>query len=109
VNQGAFVDVNPSQMDNIARLEIGLNQPVDTKVYQLQKGHCGGRKGDETAKAETPPAPTPPPPPAAPPAPETPMVAEPAAPALSPAKVVTASRRRQAKTECRSSSPGTGP
>ena len=34
VNQGAVTDITPSQVDNIARLEIGLSQPVDTKVYQ---------------------------------------------------------------------------
>ncbi len=34
VNQGAVIDITPSQVDNIARLEIGLSQPVDTKVYQ---------------------------------------------------------------------------
>ncbi len=34
VNKGPVVDVTPSQRDNIARLEIGLNQTVDTRVYQ---------------------------------------------------------------------------
>ncbi len=36
VNQGAVTDITPSQVDNIARLEIGLSQPVDTKVYQSE-------------------------------------------------------------------------
>lgn len=34
VNQGPVIDIMPSQVDNIARLEISLSQPVDTKVYQ---------------------------------------------------------------------------
>lgn len=34
VNQGPVIDITPSQVDNIARLEIALSQPVDTKVYQ---------------------------------------------------------------------------
>ena len=34
VNKGPVVDITPSQVDNIARLEIALSQPVDTKVYQ---------------------------------------------------------------------------
>jgi type IV pilus assembly protein PilQ len=34
VNKGAVIDITPTQVDNIARLEIGLAQPVDTKVYQ---------------------------------------------------------------------------
>jgi type IV pilus assembly protein PilQ len=28
------IDITPSQVDNIARLEIALSQPVDTRVYQ---------------------------------------------------------------------------
>jgi hypothetical protein len=35
VNSGAIIDIMPSQMDTIARLEITLSQAVDTKVYQL--------------------------------------------------------------------------
>jgi type IV pilus assembly protein PilQ len=34
VGKGAVLDIVPSQMDNIARVEISLNQSVDTKVYQ---------------------------------------------------------------------------
>jgi len=34
VGKGVIVDIVPSQMDNIARLEIGLNQAVDSKLYQ---------------------------------------------------------------------------
>jgi type IV pilus assembly protein PilQ len=34
VNRGAVLDITPSQIDSIARLEIGLSQPVDTKLYQ---------------------------------------------------------------------------
>lgn len=34
VNQGAVADITPSQKDNIARLEIGLTQAVESKVYQ---------------------------------------------------------------------------
>ncbi|HSQ78632.1 MAG TPA: type IV pilus secretin PilQ [Nitrospirota bacterium] len=32
VGKGAILDIVPSQMDNIARLEIGLSQEVDTKL-----------------------------------------------------------------------------
>ncbi len=34
VNKGPIVDITPSQQDNIARLEIGLTQTVDTQVYK---------------------------------------------------------------------------
>jgi type IV pilus assembly protein PilQ len=34
VNKGAILDITPSQMDSIARLEIALSQAVDTKLYQ---------------------------------------------------------------------------
>jgi type IV pilus assembly protein PilQ len=34
VNEGPVIDITPSQVDNIARLEIALSQPADTKVYQ---------------------------------------------------------------------------
>ncbi len=34
VNKGAILDIVPSQMDGVARLEIGLKQVVDTKLYQ---------------------------------------------------------------------------
>ncbi len=34
VNTGAVTDITPSQKDNIARLEIGLTQAVESKVYQ---------------------------------------------------------------------------
>jgi type IV pilus assembly protein PilQ len=34
VNQGAITDIVPSQVDNVARLEIGLTDAVDTKVSQ---------------------------------------------------------------------------
>lgn len=83
VNQGAVSDINASQMDNIARLEIGLTQPVDTRVYQL-----GGKvvvevsKGAEVAQTEPTPATTPAPspeptsPPVVPSIPETPPVSE---------------------------------
>ena len=45
VNKGPVVDITPSQVDNIARLEIALSQPVDTKVYQ-----AGGKLMIELAK-----------------------------------------------------------
>jgi type IV pilus assembly protein PilQ len=45
VNKGSVVDITPSQVDNIARLEIALSQPVDTKVYQ-----AGGKLMIELAK-----------------------------------------------------------
>jgi type IV pilus assembly protein PilQ len=34
VNMGPVIDITPSQVDTIARLEFALSQPVDTKVYQ---------------------------------------------------------------------------
>jgi type IV pilus assembly protein PilQ len=34
VNKGPIVDITPSQQDNIARLEIGLSNAVEAKVYQ---------------------------------------------------------------------------
>ncbi|HET6363428.1 MAG TPA: AMIN domain-containing protein, partial [Nitrospirota bacterium] len=34
VNKGAILDITASQIDSIARLEIALSQPVDTKLYQ---------------------------------------------------------------------------
>lgn len=45
VGKGAVVDISPSQMDNTARLEIGLNQTVDSKLYQ-----AGGKLIVEIAK-----------------------------------------------------------
>ncbi len=45
VNMGPVVDITPSQVDNIARLEIALSQTVDTKVYQ-----AGGKLMVELAK-----------------------------------------------------------
>lgn len=45
VGKGAVVDIAPSQMDNIGRLEIGLSQAVDTKLYQ-----SGGKLVVELAK-----------------------------------------------------------
>jgi len=45
VNNGAVVDITPSQKDTIARLEVALSQAVDTKVYQ-----SGGKLMIELAK-----------------------------------------------------------
>jgi type IV pilus secretin PilQ/predicted competence protein len=45
VNKGAILDITPSQVDSIARLEIALSQPVDTKLYQ-----AGGKLIIEIAK-----------------------------------------------------------
>ena len=47
VNSGAVTDIMPGQKDNIARLEIGLSQTVDTKVYQ-----AGGKLIVELSKPE---------------------------------------------------------
>jgi type IV pilus assembly protein PilQ len=47
VNSGAVTDITPSQKDNIARLEIGLSQAADTKVYQ-----AGGKLIVELGKSE---------------------------------------------------------
>ncbi len=45
VNKGAVLDITPSQVDNIARLEITLSQQADTKLYQ-----AGGKLMIEIAK-----------------------------------------------------------
>ncbi len=34
VNKGAILEITPSQVDSMARFEISLSQPVDTKLYQ---------------------------------------------------------------------------
>jgi type IV pilus assembly protein PilQ len=47
VNTGGVTDITPSQKDDIARLEIGLSQTVDTKVYQ-----AGGKLVVEVGKTE---------------------------------------------------------
>jgi len=72
VNKGAVIDINPSQTDNIARLEITLAQMADTKVYQADgKLIIEVGKPAETAKTPEPelataPTPTPVPVPEAP-------------------------------------------
>ncbi len=76
VDKGPVVDITPSQVDNIARLEIALSQAVDTKVYQ-----AGGKLMIELAKPveaaqATPEAVTP--------APVTEAPAEAAAPVVAP-------------------------
>jgi hypothetical protein len=61
VNTGTVTDITPSQKDNIARLEIGLSQAVDTKVYQaggkliveLSKQGEEAKTAQETASAPT--------------------------------------------------------
>ena len=45
VGRGGITDITPSQKDNIARLEIGLTQAVESKVYQ-----SGGKLVVELAK-----------------------------------------------------------
>ncbi len=91
VNQGPVVDINPNQADNIARLEIGLTQPVETRLYQSAGKLVVefGKGTTEAAKAEPVPAPPTPPPsqPEPAPAPEKPKAE---APAQKPASVVTA-------------------
>ncbi len=49
VMTGAVTEITPSQKDNIARFEIGLSQPVDTKINQQD-----GKLVVEVAKAEEP-------------------------------------------------------
>ena len=44
---GAVTDITPSQKDTIARFEIGLSQPVDTKINQVD-----GKLVVEVAKPE---------------------------------------------------------
>jgi len=54
VNIGTVGTITPTQMDSIARLEIGLSQAADTKVYQLNgKLIVELAKPVDTAKAET--------------------------------------------------------
>ena len=54
VDKGPVGTVTPTQMDTIARLEIGLSQAVDTKVYQSNgKLIIELAKPVDTAKAET--------------------------------------------------------
>ena len=63
VGKGAILDIVPSQLDNIARLEIGLSQAVDAKlnpengklVIELAKPAEEAKQAPEPAK----PAPTP--------------------------------------------------
>jgi len=58
VGKGAILDIVPSQMDNIARLEIGLSQAVDAKlnpengklVIELAKPAEEAKQAPETAK-----------------------------------------------------------
>ena len=81
VNKGAITDITPVQKDNIARLEIGLSQTVETTVYQ-----AGGKLIIEVTKPEAAQtveaAPTPAPEAAPAPAPEAaPAAAPEAAPA----------------------------
>ncbi len=49
VMTGAVTEITPSQKDNIARFEIGLSQPVDTKINQQD-----GKLVVEVAKAAEP-------------------------------------------------------
>lgn len=54
VSKGTVGTITPTQMDSIARLEIGLSQAADTKVYQLNgKLIVELAKPVDTAKAET--------------------------------------------------------
>jgi type IV pilus assembly protein PilQ len=45
INKGPIIDITPSQVDNIARLEIALSRAVETKVYP-----AGGKLMIELAK-----------------------------------------------------------
>ncbi len=54
VDKGPVGTVTPTQMDTIARLEIGLTQTADAKVYQLDGQLIVElTRPDDTAKAET--------------------------------------------------------
>ena len=54
VDKGSVGTVTPTQMDSIARLEIGLSQAADTRVYQSNgKLIIEFAKPVDTAKAET--------------------------------------------------------
>ncbi len=80
VNKGPVIDITPSQVDNIARLEIALSQSVDTKVYQQ-----GGKLMVELAKpveaAKASPEAVPPPPVPEVPKEQAPATETPAVPA----------------------------
>jgi hypothetical protein len=54
VDKGPVGTVTPSQMDNIARLEIGLTQPAEARVYQFNGQLIVEiTRSVDTAKAET--------------------------------------------------------
>jgi type IV pilus assembly protein PilQ len=89
VNKGPIVDITPSQQDNIARLEIGLAQAVDTKIYKDgDKLIIEFGKPIEAAPETPKPAPQPEPSPAE----KTPPAAEAAQPETAKASVVTSVR-----------------
>jgi type IV pilus assembly protein PilQ len=74
INSGAVTEIIPGQKDNIARLEIGLSQAVESKVYQ-----SGGKLVVELSKpveeGKTTPETVTPAPPAEAPAEQVPAVA----------------------------------
>ena len=64
VNKGSVTDITPTQIDNIARLEFALTQPVETKVYQsmgklVVEFAKGADAVQESAVEVAPPAPVP--------------------------------------------------
>jgi type IV pilus assembly protein PilQ len=91
VNSGVVADIAPSQKDSIARLEIGLSQAAESKVYQ-----SGGRliielsktveEAKTTPEAVTPPVPQP--------QPETPAAEKAPASAAEPAVAETAEAQK---------------
>jgi len=93
VNSGVVADIAPSQKDNIARLEIGLSQAAESKVYQ-----SGGRliielskpveEAKTTPEAVTPPVPQP--------QPETPAIEKAPAPAAEPAAEAAEAQKPEA-------------
>jgi type IV pilus assembly protein PilQ len=93
VNKGPIIDITPSQQDNIARLEIGLTQAMDTKIYKEgDKLMIEFGKPVEAAQEQAKPAPEeakPAPQPLPGPEEKTPPSAEAAQPEKARASVVT--------------------
>ena len=93
VNKGPIVDITPSQQDNIARLEIGLAQMADARVYKdgdkLMIEFGGPAEAAPKQAKAVPEAEKPAPQPEPSPAEKTPPAAEAAQPETATASVVT--------------------
>ncbi len=79
VNSGFVTDINPSQKDHIARLEIGLSQSVESQVYQSEGKLIVELSKPVSEPTATPEAATPAPPPETPSPAPAPAVEKPEA------------------------------